>query len=221
MQHRRAESRRAGGKSGAGARPSKPGRARAPCRRCRWPGSRGTRPAAPALGGSRNSTVRQPGEREHLHRGRGAGEVVTHRTRPAARPETSRGVMPPPRAPVAAPGACARSRSAARRRPPRPTPRAGRRTPAAGPLGCAMMPPPAVTIRSVEPRPAKVPGACRTVWPDEKTGIVRHGLSSNIGVRHSRAERITLSSVSENLLARPLTCMWSAPASRQIFCHAI
>ena len=83
-----------------------------------------------------------------------------------------------------------------------------------------MMPPPAVTSRSVEPSPAKVPGACRTVCPDENTGMQRHGLSGNIGVRHSRAEAMTLSSVSENLLSSPLTCMWSAPASRQIFCQA-
>ena len=70
-----------------------------------------------------------------------------------------------------------------------------------------MMPPPAVTIRSVEPRPAYVPGACRADWPEEKTGIVRQGLASNIGARQARAETITLSSSSENLLCKPLTCM--------------
>ena len=58
------------------------------------------------------------------------------------------------------------------------------------------------------------------IWPDEKTGITVHGLWSNSGVRQARAEAITLSSDSENLFCRPLTCMWSAPASRQIFCHA-
>src|SRR5262252_5519793 len=57
-------------------------------------------------------------------------------------------------------------------------------TPAATPSGCAMMPPPAATIRSVDPSAAYVPGACLTVWPDEKTGIAVQGLRSNIGVRH-------------------------------------
>ena len=46
----------------------------------------------------------------------------------------------------------------------------------------------------VEPRAAKVPGAWRTVCPEENTGMARQGLSGNIGLRHSRAERITLSS---------------------------
>ena len=46
------------------------------------------------------------------------------------------------------------------------------------------------------------------------------GVLGDIGVRHSRAEAMTLSSFSQNLLPRPLTCMWSAPASRQSFCQA-
>ena len=83
-----------------------------------------------------------------------------------------------------------------------------------------MMPPPAVTIRSVELRAAYVPGTCRADWPEENTGITVHGLSSNIGVRQACAEVITLSSSSENLFCSPLTCMWSAPASRHSFCQA-
>ena len=65
-------------------------------------------------------------------------------------------------------------------------------------------------------------GAARLtpVWPEEKTGIASAGLSGNSGVRQARADAITLSSGSQNLLASPLTCMWSAPARRQIFCQA-
>ena len=37
----------------------------------------------------------------------------------------------------------------------------------------------------------------------------------NIGVRQARAEAITDSSGSQNLLRRPLTWVWSMPASRQ------
>ena len=59
--------------------------------------------------------------------------------------------------------------------------------------------------------------ACAADWPEEKTGITVQGLLANIGVSIERAERMTLSSGSQNLLRRPLTCRWSAPASRQIF----
>ena len=56
---------------------------------------------------------------------------------------------------------------------------------------------------------------CAADWPEEKTGMTVQGFAANIGVRQARAERMTLSSGSQNLLRRPLTCMWSAPASRQ------
>lgn len=51
--------------------------------------------------------------------------------------------------------------------------------------------------------------------------MAMQGLLANIGVRHSRADAMTLSSDSENLFCRPLTCMWSAPARRQNFCQAM
>ena len=42
-----------------------------------------------------------------------------------------------------------------------------------------------------------------------------------VGLRRLAHDVTTLSSVSLNLLPIPLTCMWSAPASRQILCHAV
>lgn len=83
------------------------------------------------------------------------------------------------------------------------------------------MPPPAAKIRSVEPSARQVGAACADVWPEENTGIAMHGLCANIGVSAAFADVTTLSSVSLNLLPIPLTCMWSAPASRQILCHAV
>ena len=80
-------------------------------------------------------------------------------------------------------------------------------TPAAMPPGCANNPPPARKSRSADCSRSHVGAACLTVWPDENTGITVQGLSANIGLMHARAEAITLSSSSWNLLAIPLTCM--------------
>lgn len=82
------------------------------------------------------------------------------------------------------------------------------------------MPPPAQKIRSGEASAAQVGAACLADCADENTGITTHGFDSNIGVRQARADAITLSSGSQNLLAMPLTCMWSAPARRHSFCQA-
>ena len=62
----------------------------------------------------------------------------------------------------------------------------------------------------------------QNVMFDEKTGIASQPRPSpgNIGDRHARAEAKTESSDSQNLLRSPLTCMWSAPASRHSFCQA-
>ena len=86
-----------------------------------------------------------------------------------------------------------------------------------------MMPPPAAKIRSVDPSAAKVAGTCRADWPDEKTGMISHPAwgAGNIGVRHSRADAITLSLLSQNLLSMPFTWVWSIPASRHNFWKAI
>jgi hypothetical protein len=75
-------------------------------------------------------------------------------------------------------------------------------------------------MRSGEPSAFQVGATCMADCADEKTGITRQGLSANIGVRQARAEASTLSSGSQNLLASPLTCMWSAPARRHSFCQA-
>jgi hypothetical protein len=61
--------------------------------------------------------------------------------------------------------------------------------------------------------------ATRPVWPELNTGIATIGAASHSGASTARADAITLSSLSLNLLPRPLTCRWSAPASRQSCCH--
>src|ERR1700712_5050793 len=77
-------------------------------------------------------------------------------------------------------------------------------------------------MRSVEPSAAKVAGACLADWPEEKTGMISQPGkgSGNIGVRQARAEAMTESLGSQNLLSRPLTWVWSMPTRRQNFWNA-
>src|ERR1039458_7826593 len=77
-------------------------------------------------------------------------------------------------------------------------------------------------MRSVEPRALNVSGAWRADWPEEKTGMISHPGEGggNIGVRQARAEAMTDSSDSQNLLRRPLTWVWSTPARRHNFWNA-
>jgi hypothetical protein len=64
-----------------------------------------------------------------------------------------------------------------------------------------------------------VGAACSPVWPELNTGIAAIGSAASSGRSTARAAAITLSSLSLNLLARPLTCRWSAPASRHSACQ--
>src|SRR4029077_14818886 len=162
----------------------------------------------------------QAGESGDLHHRRRSGEVITVKGNQRTVSELCRLAHPTASSAFARAG---RFAAYSRRSIPSTAASQASRsaaTPAAMPPGCAMMPPPAVNMRSVDWRAAKVPGACLADWPDENTGITVYGFFAKRGVRHARADSMTLSSGSENLFASPFTCMWSAPASRQIFCHA-
>ena len=70
------------------------------------------------------------------------------------------------------------------------------------------MPPPAVHEEVGRCRvAANVAGACLPVCPEENTGMTVQDLDANMGVRQDCADATTLSSGSQNLLARPFTCM--------------
>ena len=58
------------------------------------------------------------------------------------------------------------------------------------------------------------------LWPPGK-GLAGIPRVESFLVNAALADLTTLSSVSLNLLPMPLTCMWSAPASRQILCQAV
>ena len=166
---------------------------------------------------------RQAGEGQGLHdRGR-AGEVVAVEADEKAVRQTSGsgslmllGPLEPWRARDAS-GVLAR---AGRRPSSLPKPRAGP-TPAAGPSGWAMMPPPAVTIRSADSSPSI--GARRLLGRLARRED-RHGDARLVREHRRQAGprrgHDALVGLAEFALM-PLTCMWSAPARRQIFCQAV
>src|SRR5262245_174603 len=77
------------------------------------------------------------------------------------------------------------------------------RTPAAGPSGCAMIPPPARYNKSIVRVRRYVSGACPPHCPDDTTGRIEK--PPGIGFMHASIERTTESSDSQNLFAMPFT----------------